>query len=174
MRDNEGMVERIRTCPDPQGWAQKLLANSREMPNGCIEWTGPIDPRPRPKGGYGRFKIVIDGKRRETGAHRAAWLVWCGDIPGDLMPDHLCRNSPCINVKHMELVTNAVNGQRGDHSGKKGHSGRRRGALYPQGCGKHGLTDGYEHTMRDGYTRWVCRICAGVARDAYRARQRAA
>jgi len=173
MRDNEGMVERIRTCPDPQGWAQKLLANSREMPNGCIEWTGPIDPRPRPKGGYGRFKIVIDGKRRETGAHRAAWLVWCGDIPGDLMPDHLCRYSPCINVKHMELVTNAVNTLRGDHSGKAGRSGKRRDVDL-HFCGKHGRRDGYLRLQLDGYVRWECRICRRARVNAYRARLRAA
>ena len=165
------MFDRIRTSPDPESWERRLTANSQQMDSGCIEWTGAVDDRPR-GGGYGRFRVVIDGKKRETGAHRAAWLVWCGDIPGDLVPDHLCRNPPCINVNHMELVTNQVNSLRGDHSGKRGHSGLHRGAVLHT-CGKHERSDGYVHMMQNGRTRWVCRICHRAWKAAWLARQAA-
>lgn len=92
-------------------------------PAGCWEWTGSRD-----RHGYGRMKVLVEGVKRETGAHRASWIVHRGAIPNPtLQTDHLCRNRACINPDHMELVTNQVNTLRSDHSGKAGRSGRRRG-----------------------------------------------
>ena len=164
------MTERIRTCPDPEGWARRLVArSSQETSSGCTEWTGAVD-----RWGYGKFKVLIDGEMRQTGAHRAAWLALRGDIPGDLMPDHLCRNPPCIDVRHMELVTNQVNTIRSDHGGKSGHSGKLRDAVLHT-CGQHERLDGYLYVQpSDGYTRWICRVCRRARINAYRAQQRAA
>ena len=127
---------------------------------GCLVWSGCRD-----HSGYGK---MTTGRIR-TGAHRLAWLAIKGDIPGDLVVDHLCRNRACVNVTHMELVTNAENTLRGDHSGKLGRSGRRRGGL--SGCGRHGFSDGYVASPRDGYYRWVCRVCARAAKQRFNARQ---
>lgn len=120
--------------------------------NGCWLWTRQVD-----RCGYGKISLRIDGQRRHTGAHRASYLAHVGPILDDLVIDHLCRVPACCNPAHMELVTNQENGLRGDHSGKKGRSGRKRGV--PPGCGVHGLADGHWYAQSDGYIRWVCRPC---------------
>lgn len=135
---------------------ERLELRSRKAPGGCIEWTGSVD-----RCGYGKIKVVAGGTKRTTGAHRASWLAHRGDIAGSLVLDHLCRNPLCINVDHLELVTNAENLLRGDHSGKKGKGQ----------CRKHGREDGYLGTW-GGYTRWVCRICSRANSAAHRARRR--
>lgn len=138
-------------------------------PAGCWEWTGSRD-----RHGYGRMKVLVEGVKRETGAHRASWIVHRGAIPNPtLQTDHLCRNRACINPDHMELVTNQVNTLRSDHSGKAGRSGRRRGRQL-HSCGKHGRQDGYLRTQPDGYTRWECRICRRARVRLWRLRQRQA
>ena len=139
------------------GYAANLLIRlahrSQENEAGCLEWAGATD-----RHGYGKIKVKDEfGKTRITGPHRAAWLAFYGRIDGDLVIDHLCRNPKCINLEHLRLVTNAVNTLAGDHSNKKGRSGRKRGAK--PGCSKHGLVDGRWSTRKDGYERWDCRIC---------------
>ena len=131
----------------------RLARRSQENEAGCLEWTGVTD-----RYGYGKMKVKDEfGKIRTTGSHRAAWLAFYGRIEGDLVIDHLCRNTTCINLEHLRLVTNAVNTLAGDHSSKKGRSGRKRGAK--PGCSKHGHEDGLWRTMKGGYERWDCRIC---------------
>lgn len=66
----------------------------------CWEWTGWIDAD-----GYGGT-----GKGR---AHRAAWEMLVGPIPDGMVLDHLCRNSPCVNPDHLEVVTVRENTMRG-------------------------------------------------------------
>ena len=123
------------------------------LSGGGLEWTGVTD-----RYGYGKIKVKDEfGKIRMTGPHRAAWLAFYGRIEGDLVIDHLCRNTKCINLEHLRLVTNTVNVRAGDHSNKKGRSGRKRGTK--PGCSKHGLEDGRWRTQKDGYERWDCRIC---------------
>lgn len=143
---------------------ERLAARSTPGPDGCILWTGAVD-----HSGYGKFPLTLDGVKRMTGAHRAAWMAYLGDIQGDLVIDHLCRTRRCVNVGHMELVTGSVNTIRGDHSSKRGRSGRKRPGE-PYACGRHGRLDGYEKDMGEGRRRWVCRTCAGERRARYRDR----
>lgn len=121
--DYEGVdvAERIRKCPDPTKWQRRILAGVAITEGGCWEWSGRID-----RYGYGWFRFSEAGVGRMTGAHRAAWLAFEGDIPGDLVIDHLCRNKRCVNTAHLDLVSNAVNTLRSDHSNKAGRSGRPR------------------------------------------------
>lgn len=70
----------------------------------CVLWGGAID-----SDGYGR--IQKDGKWQL--AHRVVWMNAVGPITGELVIDHLCRNRKCVNVSHMEIVTNAENVLRG-------------------------------------------------------------
>mgnify|MGYP002357590244 CR=1 FL=1 len=133
-------------------WA-RIESSSTASGGGCRIWSGSLD-----HSGYGKIKVLVDGRIRQTGAHRAAWLSIRGDIPASLQIDHLCRVRACVNPDHMELVTNQMNSQRADHSGKAGRSGKRRGSPL-HSCGTHGREDGYEWTGRSGYTRWVCRPC---------------
>ena len=152
------------------GYAANLLIrlaySSQEGEAGCLEWAGATD-----RYGYGRMKVKDEfGKTRITGSHRAAWLAFYGRIDGDLVIDHLCRNRKCINLEHLRLVTNAVNIRAGDHSNKKGRSGRKRGVK--PGCSKHGLEDGRWYTPKNGYERWECRICHRERLRRLRARKK--
>jgi hypothetical protein len=70
----------------------------------CDEWSGARTPR-----GYG----VQWFEGRLDYAHRVAWKTKIGPIPDDMVLDHLCRNPPCRNVLHLDLVTHAENCRRG-------------------------------------------------------------
>lgn len=72
-------------------------------PSGCWLWTGYVEP-----GGYGIF-----WNKRHMKAHRYAWESMNGPVPGKLCLDHLCRNRRCVNLAHLEVVTNRVNILRG-------------------------------------------------------------
>lgn len=71
--------------------------------SGCWLWKGTHT------NGYGRFKLNYKNPR----AHRLAYMYWKGDIPKDLVLDHLCRNSLCVNPNHLEPVTQQENILRG-------------------------------------------------------------
>jgi len=146
---------RLHSIPEPERASVLRRIRDRSIPvaSGCVEWTGMVD-----WGGYGKIKITTSGRKVWTGPHRAAWLCQRGDIPGDLVIDHLCRNRKCVNVDHMELVTNSENVIRADHSNKKGRSGCKHGREL-HSCTKHARDDGYLREYGDGYTRWECRIC---------------
>ena len=156
---------RLHSIPEPERASVLRRIRDRSIPvaSGCVEWTGMVD-----RGGYGKIKITTSGRKVWTGPHRAAWLCQRGDIPGDLVIDHLCRNRKCVNVDHMELVTNSENVIRADHSNKKGRSGAPRVFTC---CSKHGQIDGYIHAMPNGHSRWVCRICRRDRNLRWRASQ---
>lgn len=77
---------------------------------GCIEWMASGCR------GYGGFCVAKGWRGRiskSISAHRWAWLSERGPVPADKTIDHLCRNRGCVNVEHMELVTNRENILRG-------------------------------------------------------------
>lgn len=62
------------------------------------------------KGGlYGHIKV--DGRMQR--AHRVAYELCVGPITDGLTLDHLCRNTRCVNPKHLEPVSNKENCLRG-------------------------------------------------------------
>ncbi len=68
---------------------------------GCMIWNGKLD-------GRGESGVVWrNGKPIQ--AHRAAWEAAHGPIAEGLVIDHLCRRPLCINVEHLEPVTQNVN-----------------------------------------------------------------
>jgi hypothetical protein len=109
----------------------------------CWVWTGYLDR------GYGRY--------RSNWAHRHAWKTLVGAIPEGLQLDHLCRNPPCVNPKHLEPVTSAENMRRR----KEAHTTCFRG---------------HEYTPENTYLRArgfrQCRTCNREAVDRYAARKR--
>lgn len=88
---------------------ERFWAKVEPEPNsGCWLWIGATTA------GYG----VLGRGRREEGvvlAHRFAYVLLRGEIPGHLEPDHLCRMPPCVNPWHLELVTRRVNFLRSAH-----------------------------------------------------------
>jgi hypothetical protein len=81
-------IEILATLPKPQGE--------------CIEWPY------RDYAGYGL--ATINGKRHM--AHRLVWEQQVGKIPPGLELDHLCCNTSCVNINHLEPVTGYENKRR--------------------------------------------------------------
>jgi hypothetical protein len=130
----EGRVKLFRAC----------LPSSLD-PAECWEWGGYVD-----KDGYG----VLSGKPQTSG-HRASWLIHRGDLPDDLVLDHLCRNRKCVNPDHLEPVSIAENLRRQVKRGscRKGHP----------------YTPESMYVSRSG--RRICRPCRNAAVQRYAARR---
>lgn len=76
----------------------------------CLVWTAATTR----KGGYGVFTPYFDGKPQGTRlAHRWAYEQQVGPVPDGLVLDHLCRVRHCVNVAHLEAVTQRTNVHRG-------------------------------------------------------------
>jgi len=80
----------------------------------CMLWAGATT-----RNGYGIVTVKRNGKWTTAVIHRELYLVEVGDIADDLVLDHLCRNRACINMTHLEPVTNAENIKRGAHQNRK-------------------------------------------------------
>lgn len=80
-------------------WSKIVQAES-----GCWEY------RNQTKAVYPHFKWNGIG----TTVARIAYMECVGPIPDGLTVDHLCKNTRCVNPKHLEAVSPAVNALRGD------------------------------------------------------------
>jgi hypothetical protein len=78
--------------------------HTKDLKQPCKEWQGALD-----QDGYGR--INVNGKWKL--AHRVEYEKFVEPIGNGLVIDHLCRNRSCVNVSHMEIVTNKENVLRG-------------------------------------------------------------
>lgn len=90
-----------RATPAIERAPKKIVVDA----NGCWNYTGS-----RTAGGYG----MIRERRRPIYVHRLMYEALVGPIPEGLQIDHLCRNRACCRPSHLEPVTNAVNGLRGE------------------------------------------------------------
>lgn len=115
--------------------------------NRCWLWTGQLNSR-----GYGR--LYLAGKMAL--AHRLSYRHFHGEIPDDLVVDHICNVKRCVNPMHLRLLTNAENITRAVH----------RDAC-PNG---HPYTD--DNVYVDGRSR-KCRICVRARVNARHHRMRA-
>ena len=90
---------------DVMALKNRFLSHAFPDPNsGCWLWGGATDHE-----GYGTFRV----KTRTVRAHRVAYEIFTGPIPGDLVIDHLCRVRCCVNPDHLEPVTFLENIRRG-------------------------------------------------------------
>ena len=69
---------------------------------GCWLWTGY-----KHRFGYGRFKLWPE--RADRDAHRAAYLIYKGDIPPGVFVLHRCHVPSCVNPDHLYLGTHEQN-----------------------------------------------------------------
>jgi hypothetical protein len=99
------LPHRRTEAPPPSAVMKRVEARCRQLENGCLEWTGPVNNK-----GYG---IGYDGLKREY-THRIMYKCRHGSIPSGLELDHLCRNTRCCNPDHLEPVTHKENVRRGD------------------------------------------------------------
>lgn len=120
-------------------WSKVIPAGALE----CWTWGASLND-----GGYGQ--IYVHEVRRPVRAHRVAWELLRGKIPTGLVVDHLCRNRPCVNPWHMELVTNEVNIARGDFH-------KVYPALKTHCPSQHPYTGDNVRITKSGYR--VCRTC---------------
>lgn len=124
--------------------------------DGCWEWRGTVTTA-----GYGSF--CVDGWPYL--AHRLSYERFVGPIANGLHLDHLCRNTICINPKHLEPVTARVNTLRG-----VGPSARN--------AVKTHCKDGHEFNEENTYVckrgKRYCRPCRLKTQRRYLAKQGAA
>lgn len=116
----------------------------------CLQWTGSTKTR----WGYGQF--YYEG--RNQSAHLAAWKMERGPVPEGLTIDHLCRNTACMRVGHMEIVTRAENFRRAVAARTHCVNGHEYAQV---GC----------YPMKNGRRR--CKACAKRAVADYGRRKRA-
>lgn len=118
----------------------------------CIVWVGCRDRQ-----GYG--KLGRNG--RTWRAHRYVYEQTVGPIPAGMVIDHLCRNPSCVNVDHLEVVTQRVNVLRGE-------------TIPAAQAARTHCPHGHEYTAENIYWAGNHRRCATCVRERMRLRREAA
>jgi DNA-binding XRE family transcriptional regulator len=85
---------------------------------GCWDWTSSKGTK-----GYGQFSTGTRKTQKIEMAHRAAWILFRGDIPEGMVVRHKCRHK-CVNPDHLELGTPAENAQDMVRDGTRGIGAR--------------------------------------------------
>lgn len=119
--------------------------------DGCWIWQGAVS-----SAGYGVFRLG----GRLVKAHRLAYALRHGEIPEELVLDHVagrCTSARCVNPAHLEPVPQRENVRRG------------RKYLGPSGSCKRGHKPNWKVRKRTPYgTSRVCMTCVAELRKARR------
>lgn len=107
----------------------------------CWIWKGSS------RGYYGQYQY----KGRSYLAHRYVYELLVAPIPAGMTLDHLCRNRPCVNPDHLEVVSSRINILRGASP----HAINARKTHCKRG---HEFTPENTTFLKGGGRR--CRICA--------------
>lgn len=98
--------------------------------NGCWEFQGSKTEK-----GYGQVRF----RKSKEQAHRAAYMIYKGEIPKGLYVLHRCDNPPCCNPEHLFLGDQFVNMQ----------DMIRKGRLYDRTGSKNGCSKLTEDDIRE-------------------------
>lgn len=94
----------------PRRFADKVFVDPKTK---CWNWTGAThSPARYPERKYGEFHLCREnGRQKVVGTHRFIYELTRGPIlPGlRLDIDHICRNSLCVNPKHLRAITHFDN-----------------------------------------------------------------
>lgn len=112
-----------------------------DIRDGCWNYLGGTSSN-----GYGAF--WVNGQNRKP--HRYLWELLIGPIPKELEPDHLCFNTICCRIDHIELVTPLVNKMRSNSI--PAINARKKICL-------NGHNFSYTYIAKDGGKHRRCRIC---------------
>lgn len=144
--------------------AERVLARSEEMPDGCRLWTGPVN--------HSGYPVIHMRQHSTTGAYRAVYEATHGPIPEGMQVEHACHSANvdtcrdgatcqhrrCVEITHLELLS------------VKENNGR---SLKAQ---KTHCVNGHERTPENTYVRKdrggvkQCRVCHSIqSRNAARA-----
>ncbi len=93
-------------------WAKVVKNGPRSKLGRCWIWIAAQDGH-----GYGAFSY----KGKTMKAYKYAYITEVGPIPIGKQLDHLCRTRSCVNPKHLEVVTQQENLQRGVWARRKGY-----------------------------------------------------
>lgn len=121
---------------------RKIFNRALYKDDKCIEWMGACD-----NNGYGR---VWNGTK-VVSVHKYVYECLIELVPYGLELDHLCCNTKCFNIYHLEAVTHKVNTLRGNSP----LADKARQIHCIRG---HSLSEDNLYVKPDG--RRVCRICA--------------
>lgn len=97
---------------------KKIIDRIQPQENGCWWYPGALTSK-----GYATTRIGWPITKGMT-VHRLSWIYYKGDIPENMVIDHLCHNPKvcaggnncehrrCVNPDHLALVTSANNSKR--------------------------------------------------------------
>jgi hypothetical protein len=133
----------VRNVDNKYAASARARLSARSVADGdCLIWLGRLN-----RDGYGTIKVG----RATMLAHRVAVELARGPIPGDKVLDHLCRRRNCINVGHLEAVTQQENVLRGE--------GLARAYADRTHCDNGHLLAGDNVRLRSSKRARVCREC---------------
>lgn len=113
-RPNAGQnkVHSKRELPKPYPkLVEKFLPfwEEHDWPDECVEWPGRIH-----RTGYGAVTFCPRGKDKvEIQSHRLAYLFGKGDVPKNMVVNHICNNKACCNPAHLEALGRSHNAALG-------------------------------------------------------------
>jgi hypothetical protein len=123
--------------------------------NGCLNFVGASHSF-----GYGSIKTW--GARKNTTAHRLAWILAFGPPPEGMGVLHGCDNPRCVNLTHLRL------GTQKDNAADMWERGRQSGNFQRKPLCKHGHPWTMENTRFQRSGR-VCRACVILSKRRLRA-----
>lgn len=125
----------------------------------CWQWVGPHRHH-----GYGCMSV---GGRVQY-AHRLSYERHVGPIPSGAVLDHLCRNTSCVNHRHLEPVSHRVNVLRGTAPAAR----HARATHCPHGHPLDGFSKLRPGNRRGGFRH--CKTCKRAYQSEWQRAKRAA